>query len=66
MIRTTEEASGMHVTVYGLNGKVKETYEIHPPQAAFFDMCNQLDHCRNAGLAAVVPPEKNRHVKVPA
>lgn len=56
VVRTTEEASAIHVLVLGLDGKSKTVFEVRPPQAAFFDLANTLDHCRNSGLEATTPP----------
>lgn len=50
MQRTTENASELHVLVIGLDGKSKTAYMVRPPQAAFFDLANTLDHARNTGL----------------
>ena len=43
----------MLVTLYGLDGKRTDTFELHDKDTWFADVANQLDHCRNTGLEPV-------------
>ena len=46
-------SSKLVLTLYGLDGKRTDTFEVFDKSGWFADICNTLDHCRNTGLEPV-------------